>query len=852
MSLFTRNITRRVRAIGVLFFGALGFASASPPAQAAGTDVVTIHYHRYDGDYEGLGIWTWDERENRTPEQNEIFPVGEDGFGKILRFSPGEYGTNGDPAGVGIIPRLRGSWNHKDGGDRFWRPAMGNEIWLIGNDPNIYTSPPDVSPRIHSALIDGHHTITIRFTHPVDGAIPSNIEVATPSGERIDIDRIEPVVTGGRTYELQITTRRELTLKDEFRVTVEGYAETDVVLGDLVFDPERFHTDARMGLIYSPEKSVFRVFAPTAREAEVVLYDSHVGSAGRQTVAMRPFEAGVWEAVVEGDLRGKHYMLKVNADGHSANREVVDIYSIANTGRAGRGKIVDPRLFDPEGFRAAPRPDFSMHPQDAVIWEVSIRDFTRDESSGVPAELRGKYLGGTKRDTRVPGTGFKTGIDHLVDLGVTHVQILPIQDFDNREEDDQYNWGYMTSSFNSPDGWFATNIHDTSRISEFKRFVQAMHDAGIRVIMDVVYNHTAPNATFESLAPNYYHRMKPDGSFWNGSGTGNELRSEAPMARKFIIDSCLYWIDEYKVDGFRFDLMGLVDAETMKQLREELQAVDPTLLLYGEPWAGGESGLEQLTDKGMAASINVGAFNDHFRNAIKGPPDGNEPGFVQTGQDRDAVKRGIAGAIDDWAREPHQPIQYVTCHDNLTLWDKVEVSAPDASFEDRVRMNELAIGILAVSQGPMFLHAGAEIGYSKDGEHNSYNKPDSINSIKWGNHEQFARLYGFTKGMIALRRAHPVFRLRSADEIRERIFFHDDNTPNAESILFTLDGSGVDGESWAHVAVLINAAASEGAFKLPDGAWTVEAGSTELKEYRGRSVNGEFTLPGRTMAVLKQ
>lgn len=851
MAAWTRILRNAAATLLAAWMAAPAWAEPNPAGEPAR---VTIHYHRFDGDYEGLGVWTWDQLAGRQPQQQEIFPVGEDDFGKVLTFSPGDYGPADKPAAVGIIPRLGGSWDRKDGGDRFWQPSMGAEVWLIGGDGNLYTEKPDVSPKLRDALLDGPRTVTLAFTHAenVDRIAAPSVKLLRGDAEVAlsSVTAVEP--KGNRATRFALMAKEDLGVRDELKVSVEGFpSAVRVTPGSMLLDPALFSTDAEMGAVYAPAATTFRVFSPLARGAEIVLYDAARGDAGRTVVPMASAGRGVWEARVDGDLLGRHYMVKVDADGPAANREVVDINAKCTTGRDGRGRIVDPRRLDPPGFRQTPRPANIQAPTDAVIWEVSLRDFTMDASSGVPEGRRGKFSGAAMRGMRLPGTELKTGIDYLAELGVTHVQILPIQDFDNREESGEYNWGYMTSFFNSPDGWFASQIESDARIREFKEFVQACHGAGIRVVMDVVYNHTAPNATFESIAPGYYHRMKADGSYWNGSGTGNEFRSEAPMARKFIVDSCRYWADEYRIDGFRFDLMGLVDVETMKQVRDAVRAIDPTLLVYGEPWAAGGSGIKQVTDKGVAAAGGLGAFNDHFRNAIKGAPDGPEPGFVMHGQGRDGMKRGIEGAINDWARHPADAIQYMTCHDNLSLWDKIMLSAPNATAQERLRMNQLGHGILAVSQGVMFLHAGSEFGYSKGGEHNSYNKPDSVNSIKWTNLVVNGELQAFVRDAIRMRRAHPVFRLATREEVAKRLKFRDDLCPNLQCIAWTLDGSGVAGEAWKEALVLVNGSVQPATFALPEGApWRAHLHNGAWTPAMRGEMAGTVSIDARTMLVL--
>ncbi|HNM46444.1 MAG TPA: type I pullulanase, partial [Candidatus Sumerlaeota bacterium] len=554
-----------------------------------------------------------------------------------------------------------------------------------------------------------------------------------------------------------------------------------------------------------------------------------------------------------GDLDGAFYMLRADNVGSVVCREAVDPHSRCNANLRGHGRVTNLRRTDPEGFRPVVRPATIEKPTDAIIYEISVRDFTSDPHSGVPKEMRGKYAGAALSGARLPGTDISTGIDHLVELGVTHVQLLPVQDFDLDEDRNEYNWGYMTACFNSPEGSYASNVYDESRVRELKQLIAALHKAGIRVIMDVVYNHTSPYAAFDALAPDYYYRQRWDGSLWNGSGCGNEFRTEAPMARKFIVDSCLYWINEFGVDGFRFDLMALVDLETLVYIRDSLRKIDPTLLIYGEPWAaqGPEGcGIQTLTTKHVLHGTGIGSFNDNFRNALKGSPEGGEQGYVQCGEGRDRIKQGIEGAIHDWAQHPADAIQYATCHDNLTLWDKLAASTENVSEEARVKMQMLTAGILAVSQGVMFLHGGHELARSKGGHHNSYNLPDEINRIEWERKQRFEGLFLYIRGMIALRRAHPLFRLATRGEVESRLRWRDDLCASPHSLIFEINGEGLAGETWKQALVVINPDGRDVQFNLPAGDWQVYAQGQLTGTSALFKASGTIFVPERSLVVL--
>ena len=816
--------------------------------------ILTIHYHRYDGDYPKAGLWTWDGLGEQEPKEPEILASGSDEFGVVFKIDTSQYGPKDAPEEkIGFIPRLYRSWDHKDGSDRYWTAGMGYEVWLIGNDRRIYTEQPDISPKIASAFIDASNKVMLVLSHPTNTkeVLAKDYSVVV-DGREIGAASARPVEpASGKASMVEFTLESPIDITaEEVTAKATGYRSSVAVPRKILMNSQYFYSDLPMGATYSPDATIFRVFSPTAQGATVILYDERTGAAGRKAVPMEEAGKGVWEATVAGDLEGRFYMLQVDTKRFGLSPEVYDPGAVNTTDRLGRARITDLRKTDPPNFRPVQRPPFSGSPTDAVIYEMHVRDFTIAADSGV--QNKGKFLGFVETGTHLPGNpDIKTAIDHLTELGVTHVQLMPPQDFDNDEANPVYNWGYMTAFFDSPDGWYASDYRNESKLREFKEMIQGLHEAGIRVIMDVVYNHTAPSSSFEQIAPGYYHRMKPDGAFWNGSGTGNEFRSEAPMARKYILDSCKYWVEEYGVDGFRFDLMGLIDLETLKELRVELDKIDPTRFVYGEPWAGGDSGIDRRTDKSVVSGTGLGAFNDHFRDAIKGSPDGNDAAFVQNGGRRDGVKHGIAGSISDWAANPVEAINYVTCHDNMTLWDKLKNSTPKLPDGELVKMQKLAFGILGVSQGALFFHGGCELLRTKDGVHNSYNSPDSINEIDWVWKKNNLDVFEYFQGIIALRKAHPVFRLGTATAVKNRLSFTESSLPVPQAIVFTLDGKGLEGEDWQKAVIFINPDARPQTFMVPplDHGFIYALGDKAGTKPLG-SVNGMIEVPGRSLAIV--
>lgn len=632
-----------------------------------------------------------------------------------------------------------------------------------------------------------------------------------------------------------------------------------------------------LGLTYTAGCSQFKVWAPTAFTVSVVLYET--GGTGADVSAvyskdsgviipMQRQDGGVWQAQLTGDLKGKYYMYRtVFADG--SIREAADPYATAVSANGVRSAIVDLRETDPPSWAEDRSPQL-QHPADAVIYELHVRDFSAHESSGMLH--KGKFKAFTETGLR-DSAGNALGIDHLAELGITHVHLMPVFDFQTVNELNangldteaghysEYNWGYDPQHYNVPEGSYSTNPAEPgTRIREFKEMVQALHSRGISVIMDVVYNHTysVEKGPFEPLVPEYFYRHDYLGRLSNGSGVGNEIATERPMVRKYIKDSLLYWASEYHIDGFRFDLMGLMDSVTIREITEELRlAINPNLLIYGEPWTGGDSPLADKTLKGVQRGKGYAVFNDNFRAAIKGDSDGWGKGFT-TGEygKEGAVASGIKGAIHEFTDSPVETVNYVTAHDNLNLWDKVlasqglrqaanlpelengrlkgggevekavakanpyfAIDPQDVLGNETVRRSLLANGIILTSQGIPFLHAGDEILRSKCGDHNSYRSPDAINAVRWDNKETFMPVFQYYKGLIELRRKHPAFRLHGRQEIERSLEFL--RCEDGVVAYQLKDNAG--GDVWNNIVVIFNANWGPVTQQLPEtgGCWNI-------------------------------
>lgn len=609
---------------------------------------------------------------------------------------------------------------------------------------------------------------------------------------------------------------------------------------------ELYYAGNDLGAAYTPSSTAFRVFAPQASAVWVMVYDSAYASTGREA-AMRPIGDGVWMAEIEGNLAGRSYTYRVRHG--SATAEAADPYARALTVNGERALVVDLASTDPKGWTDDVRPKFE-HSTDAVLYEMHVRDFSILPESGIP--FGGKYLGLTARGTTFEGQ--RTGLDHLVELGVTHVHLMPVQDFASVDENDPsaYNWGYDPYHYFVPEGSYSVSPLDgASRITEVKKMVQALHRAGLRVVLDVVYNHTYTVADnpLNVMAPRYYHRSCV-GTLTNGSGCGNEIATERPMARKLILDSLRYWVKEYHIDGFRFDLMALIDDDTMRQIGAELRAIEPSLLIYGEPWAGGTSGLDpvRMFTAGKQRGTNIAVFNDSLRNAVKGDNDGTGRGFVQGARGVEvAVAAGVVGAINynsalrGPADSPGETVNYVSCHDNLTLWDKISRSCPDDSKADRMRMAMLAQAMVMTSQGIPFLEGGAEMLRTKGGDSNSYKSSDAVNAFDWSRKAKYRQVFDYVKGLIQLRRCHPAFRMACAEQIRKALSFL---RVEPGLIVFRIDGN-IAGDSWRDIVVAYNARRHGLRIDLPEGkgAWRVAVGG--MKAGIEPLDPGPFTLEGQ-------
>ena len=625
-------------------------------------------------------------------------------------------------------------------------------------------------------------------------------------------------------------------------------AQWKTLFENVPFHRENYYTGP-LGPDYTPGGTCLRLWAPTAEAVTVTLYHKGDGGAVLGTEPLVRGAHGVWSVWLPGEQHGRYYTFAVTVDG--ITRETGDPYARAAGVNGVRSMIVDLARTAPSGWERDVRP--TIPPAQRAVWEVSVRDFSQDAASGVRPAWRGKYMAFTQQGTTLHGDGIHpTCLNYLKRLGVKYVQLMPIFDFGSVDEAKpllrQYNWGYDPTNFNVPEGSYSTDpTRGEVRIRECREMIAALHAAGIGVVMDVVYNHTYRTENpFNSTVPYYFFRQNPDGSFSNGSGCGNEFATERPMARRYLIDSILYWAKEYHIDGFRFDLMGLYDAESINAVRAALDALPGgrDILLYGEPWQGGASQLHRYeANKANLAMLNerVGIFCDDTRDAIKGGCfDAREPGYVEG---KPGSFWDIGAAVAAWCRSDHLPphapsqiVSYVSAHDNFTLWDKllcVRYEKPEFTARDTVALaqNRLAAGIYLTSFGLPFMQAGEEFARTKKGVGNSYRSSPALNRLDWNRAEQYHALVDYYRGLLALRAAFP--RLGSTDRhAPEALQFFALEQPLVGWMLPAVWG---DGAAWSALCVFYNPTDTTRTVSLPAGQWKLLSDGTSSSLWRGPS-----------------
>ncbi|WP_219375769.1 type I pullulanase [Bacillus mycoides] len=835
-------------AIIVMLSSVFSFQSVKAVSNSKTTEVI-IHYKEKSGNTKDWNLWVWGE--NANGKSYEF--TGEDEFGKYVKIK-----IDGDYNRVGFIVRTN-EWE-KDGGDHWVENIRDGraEVWILSGDEKVYNSKPSSDLSIQKATIDSFNEITVTTNVPFNSK-EQKIEI-----EGIKIKAINPFDKNGGaiTNKVKIITEQKIDLKQTYKVKIENLANTNTEIGKVIrseeFDNLFYYGGNDLGNTYTPQYTKFRLWAPTASEAKLVTYKKWNDKVGTE-INMQQGEKGTWKAELKGNQKGLFYTYKVKIGDKWT--EAVDPYVRAASVNGDKGAVVDLEETNPKKWKVNKKPKFK-NPEDAIIYELHVRDLSIQPESGI--KQKGKYLGVTEKGTKGP-EGVKTGLDHMKDLGVTHVQFLPIFDYASVNEENlnepQYNWGYDPKNFNVPEGSYSTNpFEPTVRITELKQMIQTLHDNNLRVVMDVVYNHmyNAAESNFHKLVPGYYYRYNEDGTLANGTGVGNDTASERKMMRKFMVDSVTYWAKEYNLDGFRFDLMGIHDYETMNEIRKAVNQIDPSIILHGEGWDLNTPLAAELkaNQKNAEKMKGIAHFNDNIRDGLKGSVfEEKENGFVNGKQNmEDRIKKGITAGIDydtnsSTYQDPEQVLTYVEAHDNHTLWDKLELTNSGDSEEMRKQMHKLSSSILLTSQGIPFLHAGQEFMRTKYGDHNSYKSPDSINQMDWLRRAAFNNEVEYMKGLIDLRKKYPAFRMTSAEQIKKHIAFID--VPK-NVVAYTIDGKG-SGNKSEYFMVAHNANREAVDITLPSkGPWKVlvngnQAGSKTLYVVHDNKIK----IPALSSLVLK-
>lgn len=601
-------------------------------------------------------------------------------------------------------------------------------------------------------------------------------------------------------------------------------------------------------LVYTPQQSIFTLWAPSADNIRLNLYSSGEAGDPEEQLEMDIADNGTWCIHIDRDLKGSFYTFQIEKDGKWLD-ETPGIWAKAVGINGNRAAVIDWNETNPEGWESDQSPELKMY-SDIILYELHHRDFSIDPNSGI--EHKGKFLALTETGTKTP-EGESSGLDHLKELGVTHIHILPSFDFatiDERKlEKNKYNWGYDPKNYNVPDGSYSTDpVTPTTRIREFKEMVKSLHQNGFRIVLDVVYNHTASteHSNFDLTVPGYFYRQNPDGSYSNASGCGNETASEREMVRHYIIESVKFWAKEYHIDGFRFDLMGIHDIDTMNQLREELLKIDPTIFVYGEGWVAADSPLpfeQRAVKENVRKMKGISVFNDEFRDGLKGSTfDEQEPGYASGNINGhfEPVKYGIVGGTQHpqvdysgllycdgpYAAAPSQMINFVSCHDGYTLVDKLKLSVQgEHSEEELVPIDKLIHTVLLTSQGIPFIRGGEEIMQDKQGEPNSYKSSDAVNQIDWALKAKNRDIFNYIRTLIALRKKHPAFRIPTAEGLEKWLHFLD--TGDSGVIAYTL-GEYANGDEWKEILVAYNGNRNQADINIPEQDWIIVCNNGQI------------------------
>ena len=854
-------------------------AGSCPTAQCAH---LIVHYKRNaPTNYGAWGLWLWALRGASNLPAASVTPfsasnLDADGFALIDTQVPISDGVTQ----LGLIPRLQSGWTKDVDQDRAVDLDSNHnaEIWIKQGDAYIYRERTfTIPPEIWGASIQSLRTIKVILSKANGTAGPGFSLSGTGAPGILSATKINDLA-GGTNYSNKqwlITTDADIPLGSQ--ITVHHVdADPARTFGDRVAVPAGVFTDPGfvdaytyngddLGATYSSAKTDFRVWAPTASAVKLVTYSSATqANADGTEVPMTQSIKGTWVASLNGDKNGQVYNYRVTVGGHT--EEAVDPYARTVTLNGNRGVVINLAATNPTGWATQTKPAFSGKATDAVMYELHVRDATKDASSGVTEANRGKFLGLAQLGTslKVGKVSTPTGLSAIKDLGVTHVQLLPFYDYASggSEDNPSFNWGYDPKNYNAPEGQYSSDpTNPVARVTDLKTAIQALHKAGLRVTMDVVYGHVASATEFSEqlIVPGYWFRRDGSGNLTNGSGCGNDVATERPMVRKFIVDSMKYWTREYKLDGFRIDQMGLWDVETLNQVREGVSSIEPTATIIGEGWSMGPSiGVPQGIQGQLVNMPGIGAFNDGIRNAVKGSPDGTSDGGFVNGNPSgtiNALQAGVTGntstsLVVPWhTLDAGQSVNYAEAHDNMTLFDKLWAVNNGSSLAEVSAQSRQIASLLMFSEGTPFIQAGQEFLRTKNGDPNSYNAPDSTNSLKWGDRITHAKTVAYYKGVIAVRKAHKAFRLNTPDSINANVKFF--AAPN-DTLAYSINGKAV-GDSWKSIVVISNPNDSAQKVTLPaKGDWVAsvlgdKAGVSALATYKGTN---KVTVAAHSTVVL--
>ncbi len=831
--------------------GNSGFTIADQTAKDLNKITLRIHYIRPDQNYSGWNFWMWNNTGNIA--SNATVTGGE--LVQTVTFTNARSILE-----LNVIPRKSTSdnqWADQEGSFRIdlSRVLSGTIDYYITADAGSREEPGKdlvTGTKLSGVTLDyQNNAITVTTTQPVTDArftLKQNGTTVQTTGKA---GAAGYTLTPGKTLKLSELYQYKVVFEDyEYAIDATAAYASDKFAKDYTY------TGTDLGATWTKSATTFRVWAPTASKVEVVLYstgsNAEAGAKTLGTYAMKQDKKGTWLLTLGGDYNGVYYTYKVTRDGKTV--EAVDPYARTTGINGNRGMILDLSSTNPTGWNNDKNPNPSTSYTDAIIYELHIRDFSMDSSSGILEDYRGKFLALTQTGTTVNGKGsIATGIDYLKSLGITHLHLLPVYDYASVDErTGGYNWGYDPQNYNTPEGSYSTNPYKGEvRVAEFKQMVKALHDAGISVVMDVVYNHVYDAGTycFNQIVPGYFSRQNS-----NGSGCGNDTASEREMVRKFIVDSVLYWTEEYHIDGFRFDLVGLIDADTINELVNKVHKTRPDVIFYGEGWTLGtnvEPGNTMATQQNSSKTPFFAYFSDTIRNLLAGS-NGSTKGFVsgEAGKEGDIVYNFLAQP--GWTNNPSQIIQYASCHDNYTLADKLIISTGASGITDQIiSMNNLTAAIYMTAQGVPFIHAGEEMLREKltsngKRDENSYRSPDSVNAIKWGKLSQakYADTSAYYQGLIAFRKAHPVLRLNNAADVGSYVHA---GVVGGGVVTFLLDGSGVNDDD---VFIIFNANTTAVDVTLPWGNWNVCVNKNDAGTKTLATVKNQVQVEGTSAMIL--